>query len=143
MFTSMSKIKKARGAQPDELEESAVRFACSRTHHSLTHAHCFFVRGQMSVCVLCVCVYAFSIANDEVWCHQSHAPLARFQHAIDFRPITHLSLVVSDSPFPPRLIIVWCSASQAQALYELQMNSEKLRGPLREVHITSAKEVCV
>lgn len=31
----------------------------------------------------------------------------------------------------------------AQAVYELQVNSDKLKGPLREVHITGAKEVDV
>jgi len=31
----------------------------------------------------------------------------------------------------------------AQAIYELQVNSDKLKGPLREVHITAAKEVDV
>jgi len=31
----------------------------------------------------------------------------------------------------------------AQALYDLQVNSDKLKGPLREVHITAAKEVDV
>lgn len=30
---------------------------------------------------------------------------------------------------------------QAQALYELQTNSEKLKAHLRELHISSAKEV--
>ena len=31
--------------------------------------------------------------------------------------------------------------SVAQALYDLQINSDKLKAPLREVHITAAKEV--
>merc|ERR1711924_210690 len=31
----------------------------------------------------------------------------------------------------------------AQAIYELQVNSDKLKGPPREVHITAAKEVDV
>merc|ERR1719345_734929 len=33
--------------------------------------------------------------------------------------------------------------SVAQAIYELQMNSEKLKGPLQECHITAAKEIDV
>jgi hypothetical protein len=39
------------------------------------------------------------------------------------------------------LVTLSASGVFKQALYDLQVNSEKLKGPLREVHITAAKEI--
>jgi small subunit ribosomal protein S7e len=41
------------------------------------------------------------------------------------------------------LVLLLTLIYHLQAIYELQMNSEKLKGPLQECHITAAKEIDV